>query len=167
MYPRESGWRPWASTRLHFSARPASRRMKSRPSRGNHWRRSGADDTSISPTTQDLRLFLRAPPPALPEPAIPANLTVINDPEPRTDGILEGAPNDSGIALKQARANIPWHGTWRYLARESRQRAKAGRQHHRWSRTRHSRLRSPKGRRVRYGRGNRGRNDFRHAYHSR
>src|SRR5258708_25192140 len=130
MYPRESGWRPWASTRLHFSARPASRRMKFRPSGGNHWRRSGADDTSISPTTQDLRLFIRYPPPALPEPAIPANLTVINDPEYRTEGISEGAPNENGIALKQACANFPWYGVWHCFVRRPRQRTKAGRQHH-------------------------------------
>src|SRR5260370_41200630 len=127
MSPRESGWRPWASTRLRFSERAASRKMKSRPSQGNRWQRSGADDTSISTTAQDLRLFIRYPPPALPEPAIPANLTVINDPEHRTDGILEGAPNDSGTALQQACANIPWHGHWRCLARESLQRAEAGR----------------------------------------
>jgi crotonobetainyl-CoA:carnitine CoA-transferase CaiB-like acyl-CoA transferase len=74
MSPRESGWRPWASTRLRFSERAASRKMKSRPSQGNRWRRSGAD-ASISTTAQDLRLFIRQPPPALPEPGIPANLT--------------------------------------------------------------------------------------------
>src|SRR5258708_34845520 len=105
--------------------------MKSRLSRGSRRRRGGADGKSIATTTQDLRLFIRRPPPALPEPAIPANLTVINDPEYRTEGISEGAPNENGIALKQACSNFPWYGIWHCFVRRPRERAKAGRQHHR------------------------------------
>jgi hypothetical protein len=46
--------------------------------------------------------------PVLPELVNPANLTdITNDPEYRTDGILEGTPNESCIALTRACANFP------------------------------------------------------------
>src|SRR5882724_6882143 len=78
MSPRKSGWRPWASTRLRSSERPAFRKMKSRPSQGKRWRQNSADATSIWAAARRLRLFIRHPLPALRGPAIPANLTAMH-----------------------------------------------------------------------------------------
>ena len=98
-----------------------------------------------------LRLFIHRLRTTLPATAFPDILRAGH----RRSGMpderhIGGNINESGDPFERARANISCGGIWCGIVGNARQRAEAGRQHHRRSRTRYSRFRSAEGRRVRH-----------------
>ena len=99
-----------------------------------------------------LRLFIHRLRTTLPATAFPDILRAGH----RRSGMpderhIGGNINESGDPFERARANISCGGIWCGLVGYARQRAEAGRQHHRRSRTRYPRVRSAEGRRLRHG----------------
>ena len=93
---------PGRAHRYATLRRPAFRKMKSRLSRGNRWWQSRADGKGASERKHNVRLCGLAGACDSSQ----SGRTVSNDPEYRTDGILEGASYESGDRARARFAQI-------------------------------------------------------------